>query len=260
MIPRLMPWSSSPPAGEATSTNRSTRSATATSDWPDADRLDDHEVEAGGLAQRASPRACRRATPPRVPDERGRADEGVRVAGEVAHPRLVAEDRAAGADARRVDGEDGDPLAVLDGVEAERLDQGGLARPRGAGQPERGSPGRCRGGASASSWRRVVRGGRRVVDSTSGDRRGERRGGRPPAGPRPSERPSSVHHGDGRLSRRGARRRRSRTVARGVGDVGAGPEDGHHAGVAQSRRGPAAGSRHRTRRGCRRRPASAARR
>ena len=51
MIPRLMPWRSSPPVGEASSTNRSVRSATATSLWPDADRLDQHHVEAGGLAQ-----------------------------------------------------------------------------------------------------------------------------------------------------------------------------------------------------------------
>ena len=95
MIPRLMPCSSSPPAGEATSRNRSTRSATATSDWPTptvstitrSNPAASHSsMRLAGAPGDAAERARRRRRP----------DEGVGVPAEVGHPGLVAEDRSAG--------------------------------------------------------------------------------------------------------------------------------------------------------------------
>ena len=109
--PFLMPCSSSPVRASVSSRKVSTMSATAVSDWPDADRLDEHDVVAGrlhdddrlaGRAGDAAERAGRRR----------RADERVRVGGEPGHPGLVAEDAAAGAGRRRVDGEHRDPVAL----------------------------------------------------------------------------------------------------------------------------------------------------
>ena len=77
----------------------------------DADRLDEHDVEPGRLAQqqrlaRAAGHAAERAR--RTGDGRMKA---LGVPAEVGHAGLVAEDRAAGAGARRVDGEHRDPVA-----------------------------------------------------------------------------------------------------------------------------------------------------
>ena len=75
----------------------------------DADRLDDHDVEAGRLAHqhrlaRARGHAAERAAGGRRADERvaRRRDSSL-------HARLVAEDRAAGARARRIDRQHRDP-------------------------------------------------------------------------------------------------------------------------------------------------------
>ena len=93
----------------------------------DADGLDDDHVEAGRLARPASPRAC--APPPRPaspPDGDGRMNAS-RMTRELLHPRLVAEDGAAGERARGVDREHRDPMAGTDQPQAERLDERGLA-------------------------------------------------------------------------------------------------------------------------------------
>src|SRR5262249_53279361 len=93
----------------------------------DADGLDHHHVEAGRLAQEhrlagSAGDAAEGAGGGRWPHERGGR------ARELAHPRLVAEDRPAGARARRVEGEDGDAMALLDEPEAECLDERRLPR------------------------------------------------------------------------------------------------------------------------------------
>jgi hypothetical protein len=69
--------------------------ATAVSRLADADRLDDDDVVAGGLAQQH--RLARvPATPPRLPGRRRGADEGLLALRQQLHARLVAEDGAAG--------------------------------------------------------------------------------------------------------------------------------------------------------------------
>ena len=110
----------------------------------------------------AAPRGCGERRRRACPDDGRRADEGRRVAAEVGHPGLVAEDRAAGDGARRVDGEHRDPVAGVDGVEAERLDQRRLAR-RPARRRRRCGPAAAGAGqrASSSSAARLRRGGRR---------------------------------------------------------------------------------------------------
>ena len=63
------------------------------------------------------------------PAGRGGADEGAIVARQFLHAGLVARIEPAGARARRVDGEDGDPVALADDVGAERIDEAGFAYP-----------------------------------------------------------------------------------------------------------------------------------
>ena len=126
MIPRLMPCSSSPPAGEDEQ-EEVDQVGDRDLGLADADGLDDDDVEPGGLAQQhrlagAAGDAAER--PPR----RRRSDEGVRVAAELGHAGLVAEDRAAAA------GSDGSTASTatrwpcVDEVEPERLDERRLAR------------------------------------------------------------------------------------------------------------------------------------
>ena len=97
----------------------------------DADRLDEHHVVAGrfadehvlaSLAGDAAQSACGR---------RG-ADVSGGFGGQIGHPRLVAEDAAAGDAAGRVDRQDGHAMPAADQVHAERLDERALARARRA--------------------------------------------------------------------------------------------------------------------------------
>ena len=62
-----------------------------------------------------------------------RADEGIRVARQLFHPRLVTQDRAAGALRGGIDGEDRHAVPLANHVLAERLDESGLADSRHAG-------------------------------------------------------------------------------------------------------------------------------
>ena len=68
MIPRLIPCSSSPPAGEAMSRKRSTRSATATSDCP-TPTVSTSTVSNPAASHSSTASRVRRATPPSVPEE-----------------------------------------------------------------------------------------------------------------------------------------------------------------------------------------------
>ena len=71
------------------------------------DRLDEDEVEADRVEDRAG-RPGRRGEAAGVAPRGHRPDEHVAVAGVRLHPDPVAEDRAAGDRARRIDGHDGD--------------------------------------------------------------------------------------------------------------------------------------------------------
>ena len=81
MIPRLMPCRSSPPAGEASSTNRSVRSATATSLWPTPTVSTSTTSKPAASHSRSASRV-RRATPPSSPPDGEGRMKAVRVAGE----------------------------------------------------------------------------------------------------------------------------------------------------------------------------------
>jgi hypothetical protein len=93
----------------------------------DADGLDDHDVVTRGFADEhrlaRAPRAAERAAGRARPDERALRDRQLR------HARLVAEDAAARARARRVDGQHGDPFAEPQQIEPEGLDERALLAP-----------------------------------------------------------------------------------------------------------------------------------
>ena len=82
----------------------SAAAATSTSLWPGPDGLDEDQVEAGGV-EHGRGRGRRRGQPAGVAARRHRADEHAVVAGVCLHPDAVAEQRAAGDRARRVDGD-----------------------------------------------------------------------------------------------------------------------------------------------------------
>jgi hypothetical protein len=104
----------------------------------DADRLDDHDVEAGRLEHtHRLARHLRHATERAA----GRAGADIRIGlhREPLHARLVTQDRTA-RDARRwVDGKHRDAVTLFDQVQAQRLDEGALADTRHArdAEPER---------------------------------------------------------------------------------------------------------------------------
>ena len=104
MTPRLTPCSSSPAPPLTSSTKVSTRSATATSDWP-TPTVSTRTTSKPAASHSSSASAVRRATPPRSPRDGVGRMNACGVAGQLGHAGLVAEDRAAGAARRRVDGE-----------------------------------------------------------------------------------------------------------------------------------------------------------
>ena len=118
--------------------------------------------------RRRSPRGSPAATPPSVPDVGdGRMNAPV-VDGQARHARLVAEDAAAGAGRRRVDGEHGDPVAARRSaalpsasmnVDLPDAGHAGDADPVGAA--------RVRQQRASAAPAASVAGGRGRVDSTS---------------------------------------------------------------------------------------------
>ena len=226
MIPRLMPWSSSPPPGDTSTMKRSTIAATSTSDCPTP------TVSTSTTSKpAASQSSMRLARAPGDAAERAaggrRAHERVRRAGELLHARLVAEDRAAGARARRVDREHRDAVAGVDEVQAERLDERRLARAGRAGDADAHRVPRRAGSTSASSASASARWSARV-DSTSVIARASAR--RSPAASCSARAAARAP-----TPARAVRPRRSRpTISRGGGgDVGAGAEDRGDAGLAE---------------------------
>ena len=119
-----------------------------------AGRLDHHHRLAGGLGD-----AAERAGGRRRADERGRVD------GQPGHPGLVAEDAAAGAGRRRVDGEHRDPVAGRGQLGAERVDERRLADAGHAGDADPPGLAGVRGERDEQLLRRRPVVGR--VDSTS---------------------------------------------------------------------------------------------
>ena len=101
-------------------------SATATSDWPDTDGLDQDDVEAGGLAEQHGLTGAA-GDAAEVAAAGGGADERLGPVRQLGHAGLVAEDRSARAATRGVDGQHRQPVVLLDDVDAEGLDEGRLA-------------------------------------------------------------------------------------------------------------------------------------
>src|SRR5690606_144673 len=92
------------------------------------DGLDEDDVVPGRLEDRQ--RLTRGARDAAEAAGTGRGtDVRVRVGRQSDHAGLVAQDRAAGADAGRIDREHADPVTATGEVDAERLDEGGLADP-----------------------------------------------------------------------------------------------------------------------------------
>ena len=102
------------------------------------------------------------ATPPSVPARRAGPDVGLRVHRQLFHPRLVAQDRAAGDGGRRVDRQHRHAVALRDQVQPQRLDEGDLAHARHAAdaQAERAAGVRQQRGEQRIGLRAVVGAGR----------------------------------------------------------------------------------------------------
>ena len=100
----------------------------------DADRLDEHAVERGREDRHRRPGLLGDAAEPIA--RRHRADEHARVAAARAHPDPVAEQRAAGALARRIDRDHGDRLSAAAQPAHERVEQRRLARAGRAGHAD----------------------------------------------------------------------------------------------------------------------------
>ena len=108
---------------------------------PDADGLDDDDVEAHGV-EHGDHVAGRARQAAEVAARGERADEDAVVGGVALHADAIAEDGAAGERRRRIDGDDADALASFAVVVDERVDDGRLARAGVAGDAEDvGAPG-----------------------------------------------------------------------------------------------------------------------
>ena len=101
----------------------------------DAHGLDEHDVEARGLADEERLAGAARDAAERAAGGR-RTDEGLRAARQLGHARLVAEDRAAARRRGGVDREDRDAAPLREQVQAERLDERGLAGAGDAGDAD----------------------------------------------------------------------------------------------------------------------------
>ncbi len=119
----------------------------------DADGLDNHHVEARGFREqdrlaRAPGNAAQRRAGGR------RADEAARIARELRHARLVAQQRAAAALGGGIHREHGEFVAALDHRQAEGLDEGRFADAGRAGYAE---PDGALGGTLADTLQEPLR-------------------------------------------------------------------------------------------------------
>ena len=168
----------------------------------DADGLYQDDVVAGGLADQQGLAGLARHPAEGVAG-RGRADEGVGIAGELLHPGLVAQDAPSGALRGGVDGEHRDLVAARREVEPEGLDEGALA---GAG-----NPGDADADAVAGERQELVQqgGGRQRMIGAAALDQGDGLGQRPPlAGANPFDDVVELDHRSESLCNAKTRRRR----------------------------------------------------
>ncbi len=134
MIPDFRNCKTSPDPGCTTTATVSATSATSVSDWPDADRLDHHDVERAASAC-AAVRVAGASPPSRPPAaiERTNTDWST---GSTADPGAIAEQRAAGALGGRVHREHGHRAVTSPPRLHERGQQRGLAGARRARDPD----------------------------------------------------------------------------------------------------------------------------
>ena len=130
-----MPCRSSPACGNCISANTSVRLATSVSLWPTPTVSTITTSKPAASTKSIASRVCA-ATPPSAPDEgEGRMNaDGCRESSSMRVLSPSTEPPRHGA--RRIDREHGHALALLDELEAERLDQRGLAHARRAGEAE----------------------------------------------------------------------------------------------------------------------------
>ena len=102
---------------------------------PDANGLDQNDIEARSLAQQHR-LACLRCDAAERTRRRRGTNEGVRIDGKLCHARLVAQNRAAGARRRRIDRQNRDLVALGSEPGAERVDGGRFADARRAGDAD----------------------------------------------------------------------------------------------------------------------------
>ena len=119
-------------------------------DLPDADGLDDHPRLAGGVEHTHGLRRREREAA-EMPAGRHRADEHARVGRVVLHAHAVAEDRAAGERARRVDREHADLVAVGADARDEPVGSVDLPAPGRAGDADGVGAARCAGRAAPTA-------------------------------------------------------------------------------------------------------------
>ena len=249
-MPRFTPCSSSPAPGASSSTNTSTIPATATSDWP-TPTVSTSTTSKPAASHTSIASRVRRATPPSVPPDGDGRMNASRSSRQLLHARLVAEDRAAAARARRIDREHRDPWPASTRCRPSASMNVDFPAPGAPLIPTRtASPGR--GQQLVEQRDRVVAviGARRLDER---DRPRRARAGRRRAPRRRASR-------DRRRSSRRARRSRTSVedLRRGARDVAARartPRRHRRRAGTRSRR---PGSRRRRRRRCRARPAPAA--
>ncbi len=110
-------------------------SATAVSDWP-MPTVSTRITSKPAASQSSMVSRVLAATPPSVPAAGEGRMKAFGSADKPRHPRLVAEDRAAGAGGGGIDREHRDLVPVPGEIGAERVDGGRLADPRGAGDAD----------------------------------------------------------------------------------------------------------------------------
>ncbi len=133
--PFLMPCNSSPAPGSISTRKKSVMSATAVSDWP-MPTVSTRITSNPAASHSSMVSRVLAATPPSVPDDGRWADEGVAFDRQPGHAGLVAEDRAAGARRRWVHRQHRDFVAGGDEIGAQRVDGGGFADARHAGDAD----------------------------------------------------------------------------------------------------------------------------
>ena len=128
-MPFLIPCNSSPAPGQHQHEEEVGQVGHRRLRLPDADRLHQNHVETGRLAEQHGLAGLRRDAAERAGGGGG-ADEGVGIDRELRHPRLVAENRAAGAGRGRIDGQHRHLVAPRRQQGSQRVDGGGLADAR----------------------------------------------------------------------------------------------------------------------------------